>query len=131
MSKNKRRAAIAAAFALLASTFPKAFVADDLIVRIDGAIQRRELRLALTLYCNSVAYLRNCKVGAERIDLDGNAAGVITAAEAEHASGKLKAKVKKAALATKPQPPPAEAPARELPLIDLKIAARMRKEAAS
>ena len=40
-------------------------------------------------------YLRNCQAGAERIDLDGNAAGAVTAAQAVHASDVLKAKKKK------------------------------------
>jgi ProP effector len=142
MSKTKKRASVAAVLALLTSTFPKTFavdpkwrkplkigIADDLIVRIDGAIQRRELGVALMVYCNSVSYLRACKVGAERFDLDGNAVGIVTAAEAAHAIGKLtelQAKTKKTAATATPQPP-----LKKLSLADLKIAARMRKEAAS
>jgi hypothetical protein len=57
--------------------------------------------------------------------------GVVTAAEAEHAIDRLKAGAKKAAFATRPQPPPAEAPPRKLSLADLRNAARMRREAAS
>jgi ProP effector len=146
MSKKKTRASNAAVLALLIGAFPKTFtvdskkplkvgIASDLIGRLDGAIRPRELGLALTLYCNSAAYLRSCKTGAERIDLDGNAAGVVTAAQAEHAIDKLaefKAKAKKVGLAaTKPQPPPAEASPKKLSLVDLKIAAQMRKEAAA
>ena len=143
MSSKRQRASVAAAFVLLVNKFPKTFtadpkcrkplkigIADDLIVRIDGAIRKRELRLALALYCGSVSYLRNCEVGAERLDLDGNAVGVVTETEAAHAVDKLKAAKKKAALATKPQPPPAEAPPKKLSLADLRNAARMRREAA-
>jgi sRNA-binding protein len=79
----------------------------------------------LTLYCGSVGYLRNCEVGAERIDLDGDVTGVVTEAEAEHARVKLAADTKKAATAATPQPP-----AERLSLADLKRAAQMRKEAA-
>jgi ProP effector len=146
MSSKRKRAEVTAALSFLVDAFPKAFtanpklrqplkigIADDLIVRIDGAIQPRHLRLALTLYCGSVSYLWNCKIGAERVGLDGDVTGVVTAAEAEHAIDRLKAgaKAKKAALATRPQPPPAEAPPRKLSLSDLRIAAQMRKDAAS
>jgi ProP effector len=146
-NKRKKRAAVAAALAILSDKFPKTFtvdptlrkslkvgIADDLIVRIDGAIQQHELRLVLARYCGAASYLRACKVGADRLDLDGNVSGTVTAAEAEHARDKLaglKAKKATANEATKqPQPSLAETPRKRLSIADLKIAARMRKEAA-
>jgi ProP effector len=140
--KRKKRASVAAAFAFLVGTFPKTFTVDpeprkslkigvdvDLAITLDGALQRRELWLALMWYCNSDSYLRSCQVGATRIDLDGNAVGVVTAAEAEHARAKLAAKTKKVALAaTKPQPPPATEPPKKSSLADLRVAAQIRKE---
>jgi ProP effector len=139
MSSKRKRASVTAALSFLVDAFPKAFtanpklrqplkigIADDPIVRIDGAIQPRHLRLALTLYCGSVSYLRNCKVGAERVGLDGDVTGVVTAAEAEHAIDRLKAGAKARA-----KKPPAEVPPRKLSLSDLRIAAQARKEVAS
>src|SRR5437762_2018930 len=95
MSKSKKRREVAAALAVLIDTFPKAFTADralrrpikigidgDIVARGAGAIQGRELRLALTRYCSSGSYLRSCKAGAERVDLDGNVAGVVSAGHA-------------------------------------------------
>jgi ProP effector len=142
MSK-KTRAAHAATLALLADRFPHVFavdpklrkplkigIADDLAAALDGVVARRQLAFALAGYCNSVAYLKNCTVGAERVDLAGNAVGTVTAAQAEHALAKLAAKTEKEAATATPQPPPAEAPQR-FSLADLKRAAARRREAAS
>jgi ProP effector len=136
MSKGKRRAALA----LLVASFPQAFSVNpklrkplkigidvDLITKLDGAIQRRELGFVLTAHCDSISYLRNCSIGVERIDLDGNPAGTVSEREAAYAVDKL---AKKRAAATTPQLPPAKAAPPKLSLADLKRAAAMRKEAA-
>jgi ProP effector len=127
-----------AALAILTDRFPQAFpvgpqrrkplkigIADDLAARLDGVLSRRQLGFALAAHCDSVSYLMNCKIGAERVDLDGNAAGTVTAAEAAYAARRLaEPEARKAATAAPPPPP-------KLSLADLKIAAQIRKEAAS
>jgi ProP effector len=133
-----------AALTLLAERFPQTFpadpkqrrplkvgIADDLAAALGGVISRRQLAFALAGYCDSVAYLKNCTIGAERVDLAGNAVGTVTATQAAHASAKLVAKEKAKKAATKPQPPPAEAPPKKLSLADLRNAALVRREAAS
>jgi ProP effector len=145
VSKNKTRASNAAAFGVLSRKFPKTFLVDpdlrkplkigidtDLALKLDGAVEPRRLRLVLKLYCGCFSYLRNCKAGAVRVDLDGNEAGLVSTAEAAHASMllvelKARMKSKKAAATVTPQPPPAPP---KLSLADLRIAARPRKEAA-
>jgi ProP effector len=144
MSKATR-AAHAAALALLADRFPHVFavdpklrkplkvgIADDLAAALDGVISRRQLAFALAAYCDSVSYLMNCTLGAERVDLNSNAAGTVTAAEAAYAARRLaEPEARKATTVAAPQgPPPAQQQAK-LSLADLKIAAQIRKEAAS
>jgi ProP effector len=97
-----------------------------------------ELGDGLKFYVNAFGYLRAVKAGAERIDLDGNAAGSVTATNEAHAkqraekmakrSEKLRkaraeAKVNKA----KPKPEPTAGPTR-LSLADLREAAHLRKQ---
>jgi ProP effector len=57
-----------------------------------GSLTPLDLRIALSRYCRSGAYLFHLKEGAERVDLFGNVAGTVTAAEAEHALRLLDAK---------------------------------------
>lgn len=87
-SRRQRRVADAtAAIALLAEIFPQAFfiygarrkplklgIRDEIVARLDGAVEPPELALALCLYCRSIGYLRAMRPGAARIDLDGNPA---------------------------------------------------------
>jgi ProP effector len=131
-----------AALAILIDRFPQAFpagpqrqkplkigIADDLAARLDGVLSRRQLGFALAAHCDSVSYLMNCTLGAERVDLDGNAAGTVTAAEAAYAARRLaEPEARKATTAATPQPPP---PAQQVPpklsLADLKRAAALRK----
>ncbi|HUI12581.1 MAG TPA: ProQ/FinO family protein [Xanthobacteraceae bacterium] len=44
---------------------------------------------AVADYCDGKRYLAACQPGAVRIDLEGNAVGVVTDAEAEYAAAKL------------------------------------------
>jgi ProP effector len=144
MSKAKRNAEIGAAIARLADLFPKAFavnailrkplkvgIANDLTSKVDGMITPLDVHRALAAYCGSVGYLRHMKAGAARLDLDGNAAGTVTAEEAEQARKRLVATLTKraaAAEATKlSQPKPAAAPSKRDGLSDQRTAARQRK----
>lgn len=81
--------------AYLAKQFPQCFVAEgeakplkigifqDLVKRLEGdpCVSKTQLRSALRLYTTSWRYLYGIKVGAERVDLDGNSCGVL---EQEH-----------------------------------------------
>lgn len=88
---------------LLESVFPLCFLPRKmpkrpLKIRIDQDIRlalpelaRGDMALAMADYCGGPTYLRAMIVGAERIDLNGNPAGTVTAEEAEYAAGRLKA----------------------------------------
>ena len=90
----------------LCENFPAAFRTrpediKPLKLRIHSDIQERmevksgPLRLALYRYTASEAYLRCCKQGTPRIDLEGADAGEITEQEAQFAAEKLEALLEK------------------------------------
>ena len=99
-TSNKIRAeAATAAIALLTELFPRTFavyearrqplkigIDKDLVSAVAGAIKPHELTSALAFYTGNAGYLRGLRVGAVRIDLDGNPAGTVTASEAQHAA---------------------------------------------
>jgi sRNA-binding protein len=62
---------------------------QDILAAAEGAIADHEVSLALRHYCNGSFYLHACVEGADRLDLDGNVAGTVTADEAAHAADKL------------------------------------------
>jgi sRNA-binding protein len=87
---------------LLAETFPACFfvlqqrrrplklgIFDDVLAALDGVATAKEIALALRLYTSNGAYLRACKEGEARIDLNGNAVGCVTTEEASHARERL------------------------------------------
>ncbi|HEN3503175.1 TPA: RNA chaperone ProQ [Yersinia enterocolitica] len=85
--------------AFLAERFPLCFTAEgearplkigifqDLVERVQGEenLSKTQLRSALRLYTSSWRYLYGVKVGAERVDLDGNPCGVLEEQHVEHA----------------------------------------------
>ena len=89
--------------AYLAEQFPACFVLtgtahplkigifDDLAARLadDPKVSKTRLRSAVRHYTNSWRYLRCIKVGSERLDLDGQVAGLVEANHAEHAQQQL------------------------------------------
>src|SRR6476646_5473046 len=91
-----------AALTRLAEWFPQTFVlekhlphrplkvgiAADILARCP-VITRRELGPVLGIYAKRVMYLQSLVAGAIRIDLDGNPAGEVSAADAEHAAATL------------------------------------------
>jgi ProP effector len=130
----------------LAERFPNAFflfekrrrplkigIFDDILARLDGAIEPGELEVGLSFYCNNWAYLKNCDEGIARVDLDGQPCGAVSAADAEYAKRKLDAhNTKRAARLTEaaskqtPKIIPAEKP-KPLSLADLRAAALARR----
>ncbi|WP_250870229.1 RNA chaperone ProQ [Hafnia paralvei] len=90
--------------AFLAQRFPQCFSAEgearplkigifqDLVERMQGdenGLSKTQLRSALRLYTSSWRYLHGVKVGAERVDLDGNSCGVLEEQHVEHARQQL------------------------------------------
>jgi hypothetical protein len=119
---------IDAALELLCERFPAAFfryearrrplkigIHLDVLAVLDGAITPAELGRALRVYVLNQAYRRRLVAGATRIDLDGKAAGVVSA---EHATPTL---------ARKPAPKPSAPPVKRLGIKDLRAIARARK----
>ena len=93
---------IDAALARLTEAFPQTFVlekyrphrplkvgiAADIPARCP-AVERRVLSVALSVYNRRVMYLQSLVAGAARVDLDGKAAGEVTARDAEYAAARL------------------------------------------
>ena len=93
---------IHAALTRLAEWFPQTFVlekhlphrplkvgiAAEILARCP-VLTRRELGPVLGVYAKRVMYLQSLVAGAIRIDLDGNPAGEVSAADAEHAAATL------------------------------------------
>ncbi|MGC6386692.1 RNA chaperone ProQ [Ewingella sp. S1.OA.A_B6] len=89
--------------AFLAERFPLCFSAEgearplkigifaDLVERLQGEenLSKTQLRSALRLYTSSWRYLYGVKVGAQRVDLDGNACGELEEQHVEHARKQL------------------------------------------
>ncbi len=89
--------------AFLAERFPLCFTAEgearplkigifqDLVERVQGEdnLSKTQLRSALRLYTSSWRYLYGIKLGAQRVDLDGNPCGELEAQHVEHARKQL------------------------------------------
>ena len=63
-------------------------ICPDILARCP-VLTRRELGTVLGVYASRVMYLQSLVAGAIRIDLDGNPAGEVSAADAEHAAATL------------------------------------------
>lgn len=117
---------------LLAERFPKCFAVYERrrrplklgihhdITDIDPAA----LTAALRSYVSADGYLCRCLVGAPRIDLNGEPAGVVTAEEAASSKARLDDNRKRAKQRREARQP------KRLSLADLKAAARARKAGA-
>jgi ProP effector len=127
----------AAALALLAGTFPKrrrkplnVGIHIDLQAALDGAVTPREVRAALRHYTGKAGYLSGSRTGAQRIDLDGNVAGIVTANEEEHSqrrlAGMAAAKARRAQERTQQQAAEEAPQPRRAGLADLRAAAQRR-----
>ncbi|WP_312816396.1 RNA chaperone ProQ [Atlantibacter subterraneus] len=89
--------------AFLAERFPQCFSAEgearplkigifqDLVARVEGEmnLSKTQLRSALRLYTSSWRYLYGIKLGATRVDLDGNPCGELDEQHVEHARKQL------------------------------------------
>ncbi|MGB0664805.1 MAG: ProQ/FINO family protein [Pontibacterium sp.] len=97
--KSKSHAANLAAMQLLSETYPDTFnrknvrplkigIQEDLVA--DEKVAKNKIKRALAGYVRSINYLKSIQVDADRIDLNGEPAGKVTASEAEHAKSQLK-----------------------------------------
>lgn len=89
--------------AYIAECFPNCFTLEgeakplkigifqDLADRLseDSKVSKTQLRAALRQYTSSWRYLHGVKAGAVRVDLDGNACGVLEVQHVEHAKAAL------------------------------------------
>ena len=100
--QNRRCECVRAVFELLEHQWPLCFsiyerrrrplkigIHLEIIAALDGAITPAELSNALRAYVANPWYLKNVRVNAVRVDLDGNPAGIISKSEAEFAKNKL------------------------------------------
>ena len=98
-NRSKNRAANQAALEQLIEAYPQTFsrdnvrplkigIQEDFIA--DDKLARNRIKRALATYVRSIHYLRSVKEGVDRVDLAGEMAGSVTAAEAEHAAARLK-----------------------------------------
>ncbi|MGB1239939.1 MAG: ProQ/FINO family protein [Pseudomonadales bacterium] len=98
-TKAKNRAGNQAALSLLIETYPNTFsrtnirplkigIQDDLIA--DEKVAKNKIKRALASYVRAPNYFRGMKLDADRIDLNGEASGKVTQAEAEYAKTQLK-----------------------------------------
>jgi len=97
--KSKNRAANMAALQLLMDAYPKVFnrdnvrplkigIQEDLIA--DEKVAKNKIKRALASYVRSLSYIRSIREGVERVDINGDASGQVTADEALHAKNKLR-----------------------------------------
>ena len=90
---------IHATIELLCERFPQAFfqferrrvplkigIREDILAVLGDAIDRPLLGLALRFYTGNLSYRRAQKAGIPRIDLDGNACGTVSEADAASAA---------------------------------------------
>jgi ProP effector len=104
----------------------------DIAAAAAGAILPNEIAAALRLYVANAFYLRACREGAVRIDLNGEPAGVVTAAEAANSAARLKVQAAKRKAAKKQAQQAKEASPsqpKRLSLADLRQAAQARRQA--
>jgi ProP effector len=98
-------AEVQAVIALLVEAFPKAFVIYerrrrplkigvhlDILATMNGAVTPAELDHALQCYTSNAVYLDACRLGAFRIDLNGEPAGEVSPPHAARAAARLAAR---------------------------------------
>ena len=128
---------IEACIGLLAEAFPKCFVVyearrrplkvgihNDIMAALDGAVTAAELSRALGKYTNNKVYRTRLRVGAMRIDLNGEAAGTVAADEVWPGIKRVKAPPHPTSSAPLPTP----TPLKRITLSGLREAGRQRRE---
>ena len=80
-----------------------------------GVMPASDLAKVLRYYCSNEGYLRASRAGASRLDLEGNVAGEVTAAQAAHARKNLDAIIERRMAKAKAKREAAKAEARMAP----------------
>ncbi|MCV6590873.1 MAG: ProQ/FinO family protein [Marinobacterium sp.] len=97
--KSRNRAANMAALQLLIDAYPEVFnrdnirplkigIQEDLVA--DEKVAKNKIKRALASYVRSLGYIRTIREGVDRIDINGQPAGKVTADEALHAKNTLR-----------------------------------------
>ena len=95
---------------------------EDLLAAMNGSATSKDVGLALCIYTSNRGYIGALRAGAPRINLAGEAVGIVTAKEAEHAQQRLNLHPAKAS------PKPMSKPLHRLSLADLRQAAAARRK---
>jgi ProP effector len=90
-------------FSVIKNGQPLAVGIDKQVIDRLPNINRKELRVALSMHTHSVRYLKAMEKATQRFDLDGNPAGEVPENHRTHASEMLKERFKKAAEKRKEQ----------------------------
>ena len=98
MTNKAHYTAVQNTITVLADLFPACFfvyerrrrplkigICEEVIAALAGAATPQEIARALRMYCGHVGYLAACTEGAPRIDLNGEAAGTVSATDAKNA----------------------------------------------
>jgi len=143
---NQQRFTVAkATVAMLVESYPLAFAIEprrrrplklgihrDIIAALNGTVTPRAVGDALRLYVGNPRYLKACVTRADRIGLNGNPAGQVSAEDA--ASAKIRKKTKDAKWRERKQsnvePIKSEPAPRRISLADLRAAAQARRAVA-
>jgi ProP effector len=140
MNKQRLTAALDL-IGILAERFPACFAVNpsyrrplklgihvDILAQLSNTIEPRDLSAALRIYTANVKYLKALVTGADRVDLNGMPAGMVTAEHADIAKTQYTRR-RRAFAPVKPAEPPklvAAAP-RRISLADLRMAAQARR----
>jgi ProP effector len=110
-NQSNKAQAIENTLKLLTETFPDCFtingeakplkigIFQDLAERFadSESVSKTQLRVALRRYTSGWRYLESVKTGVDRVDLDGNSAGIVSEEHAAHAAEQVQESKKRAA----------------------------------
>ena len=96
-SRNALLDTLGANFAVLRECRPLALGIHKIIIARMPEVDTAQLRLALRMHTASTRYLKALQAAGERFDLDGKAAGEVTAEQREVAATTLRERFKKQA----------------------------------
>jgi ProP effector len=100
VSREAKRQGVRAILAMLCQRYPKCFdlknlrplkvgIAHYLAHELAGAVSLPELKIALNMYCGDLGYLSALRVGAPRLDLQGNEVGIVDREDEQRATARL------------------------------------------
>lgn len=78
-------------------SLPLAIGIDKALLERTPGLEKKVLRIALSLHTHSMRYLRAMEKATQRFDLDGNAVGEVTEEHRKHAAETIRERLKKQA----------------------------------